>query len=100
MEKLLLTNAKRIFDMPDGRIVTFKNISKTDVSRMQRALNKTNKKVIEIIIHPALLGDNPLFGNIGHDRVQEYEVYKTEEMHNLFSQGGNRIVCFRNMRGE
>ena len=86
--------AKKKFKMPDGRIVTFKNISKTDIDRMKKGLNKTNKEIIEIIIHPATSGDNPIFGNITTDRVTEYEKYMTDEFYDLFENHDSKIISY------
>lgn len=86
--------ARKNFKMPDGRIVTFENISKTDINRMKKGLNKTKKKIIEIIIHPAISGNNPLFGNISTDRVVEFENYMTDEFYELFENKDDKIISF------
>lgn len=85
---------RKRFAMPDARIVTFRNISKTDVNRMRTALDGCRKGTVEIIIHPSTSGENALFGNIGNDRVLEYETYGSEPMHSLFLENGSRIVDF------
>ncbi len=85
---------KRKFKMPAGRIVTFQNISKTDINRLKSGLNNTNKESIEIIIHPAVSGDNPLFGNITDDRVVEYVKFMSDEFLALFENQTSEIVSF------
>ena len=90
--------AKKKFKMPEGRIVTFHNISKTDIERMKAGLSNTDKKSIEIIIHPATCGDNPLFGNIAEDRVIEYEKYMSDEYMELFQNENAEIVSFSELR--
>lgn len=86
--------AKKKFKMPAGRIVTFQNISKTDIERMRMGLNNTDKESVEIIIHPATSGDNPLFGNIATDRVIEFEKYMSDEFMELFQNDHAEIVSF------
>ena len=89
--------ARKNFKMPDGRIVTFINASKTDIERMRRGLNKTNKKTIEIIIHPATRGDNPIFGNIASDRVTEFNKYMSDEFFDLFKNDNAEIISFNEL---
>lgn len=88
---------KRKFVMPEGRIVTFCNASKTDIERMRNGLAKTNKKSIEVIIHPATDGKNPLFGNIAEDRVTEFETYMTDAFLELFENEKAHIVSFEEL---
>jgi predicted glycoside hydrolase/deacetylase ChbG (UPF0249 family) len=88
---------KRNFHMPDGRIVTFVNHTKTDFERMKTCLEKTQKKSVEIIIHPAVSGDNPLFGNITTDRVDEYKAFMSDRFYALFTENGNKIVTYKDI---
>ena len=86
--------ARKKFKMPAGRIVTFENISKTDINRMRKGLAETNMESIEIVIHPAVSGDNPLFGNIAEDRVIEFQKYMSDEFFDLFQNENAEIVSF------
>lgn len=88
---------KRYFNMPKGRIVTFVNATKTNPKMLKRALDKTKKKSVEIIIHPALSGDNELFGNIGKDRVEEFSAYMSREFYNILCNEKRRIICFEEL---
>ncbi|MEA4964571.1 MAG: ChbG/HpnK family deacetylase [Oscillospiraceae bacterium] len=88
---------RKKFTMPEGRIVTFVNISKTDINRMKLGLAKSKKHSIEIVIHPATSGDNPLFGNISTDRVAEFCSYMSDEFLALFENESSRIVSFNEL---
>ena len=89
--------ARKNFKMPDGRVITFENISKTDIERMRNGLNKTHKKTIEIVIHPATSGDNPIFGNITSDRVVEFNKYMSDDFFNLFKNRDAEIISFNDL---
>ena len=88
---------KRKFAMPDGRIVTFVNHSKTDIDRLRAGLGKTKKETVEVIIHPATSGDNPLFGNITSDRVDEYKCFMSDEFYELFQNSDSKIISFNDI---
>lgn len=86
--------AKRSFVMPDARIVCFENSSKSDYDRIKKCVTNINKDCTEIVIHPSLSGNNPLFGNIGEDRLIEYERFMSDEYFNLFHREGIDLVSF------
>lgn len=88
---------KRKFVIPDGRIVTFVNHSKTEFERMQKCLARCKKKTVEIIIHPATESGNPLFGNIGDDRVLEYQKYSSDEFYGLFANSSSRVISYKDL---
>lgn len=88
---------KKYFNMPKGRIVTFVNLTKTNPTMLKQALDKTRKKSVEIIIHPALSGENELFGNIGKDRVEEFSAYMSKEFYDILSNEKRKIVCFEQL---
>lgn len=88
---------RRKFTMPEGRIVTFVNRTKTEINRLRYALANTDKKTVEIIIHPAITGDNPLFGNITSDRVDEYNCFMSDEFYRLFENEDAEIISFNDI---
>ena len=88
---------KRKFTMPSGRIITFKNITKTNPDKLRRALENTKKPSVEIVIHPAIRGDNPLFGNIGQDRVVEYNSFMSQEFYDILENENRTIVSFEKL---
>jgi predicted glycoside hydrolase/deacetylase ChbG (UPF0249 family) len=82
---------KKDFNMPDGRLFPFKLESKLDTDRLISKLKNSNKKIIEIIIHPATTGDNPLFGNISYERVSEFEFFSRGELRSIFLYNGLQL---------
>lgn len=88
---------RRKFAMPEGRIVTFVNHTKTEIDRLRTGLANTEKNIVEIIIHPATSGENPLFGNITSDRVDEYNCFMSDEFYKLFENDNSKIVSFKDL---
>lgn len=85
---------KQKFVMPQGRIVTFQNVTKTEPDRLRKALDGTKKQTVEVIIHPSTSGDNALFGNIGEDRVVEYQKFMSREFLDILSNDHRKIISF------
>ncbi len=86
--------AKKSFVMPDARIVCFENKSKSEYNRIMKCVTTINTDCTEIVIHPALDGNNPLFGNIGEDRLIEFERFMSEDYYKLFHSEGIDLVSF------
>lgn len=90
---------KRNFAMPEGRILAFENSSKLLPELQKLGIEGTKAQSIEIVIHPALSTDNPLFGNISNDRVLEYEMYNSPEMRNAVFTVNAKKATFEDIIG-
>lgn len=90
---------KQSFAMPEGRILAFDNSNKLLPKLQTHAIERTKAQSIEIVIHPALSGDNPLFGNISNDRVLEYEIYNSPEMRNAIFTANTQKATFEDIIG-
>ena len=85
------------FKMPNGRIVCFFNNSKTDIERNKKAILEYKYDNIEMVIHPATNIDYDLFGNIGKDRIEEYNVYRSKEMYDFLHNNKIKIITFEDL---
>lgn len=88
---------KKKFIMPASRIVSFDNSSKSDFYRWQKVTKDIKKESVEVIIHPATSGNNPLFGSITVDRVNEYKLFLSKELKELFMNYNAEIVTFEDL---
>jgi len=88
---------KKAFGLPDARVTTFDNKSKTVLNRMQNGLAKNKNEIIEITIHPSISKDGEYFGNIAEDRVLEYNAYLSEPFVKLFRNKNAEIVSFESV---
>lgn len=90
---------KRTFAMPDGRIITFKDDSKTDLIRLIQALERSPKQKIELVIHPSSESTHPLFGGMSEQRLREYQFFKAPETVQAF-QEHFKLVGFEVIHGK
>lgn len=63
---------RREFAMPDGRVIVFREESKLDYNKLINALEMSPKQCIELVFHPSIGADHPLFGDMKEQRVKEY----------------------------
>ena len=68
------------FTMPEGRLFPFTPSNKGHMKRLINSLYATEKKSVEIVLHPSTVPSHPLFGNVTEERVHEYEFFKSEEV--------------------
>ena len=90
---------KRNFIMPEGRILAFENSNKLLPELQKHGIDGTKARSIEIVIHPALSGDNPLYGNISNDRVLEYKMYISPQMRNAVFTANAKKATFEDIIG-
>ena len=74
--------------MPSARIVSFDQISKTEGDFLLNALKKDGKDFIEVVFHPATIGERPYFGNISTERVREYEFVSSKIVYDKYISEG------------
>lgn len=88
---------RKLFKMPDGRLVAFSNSIKTDIERNRKAILGSKYRNIEMVIHPATEIDEKLFGNIGTDRIKEYKLHMSQEMYDLLHSSQIQTITFENL---
>lgn len=88
---------RRSFAMPIARIVSFGKISKTERNVLLNALKKDGRDYIEVVFHPAIVADNPNFGNISTERVKEYEFVASREVYQQYVNNGIEFVNFKEL---
>ena len=86
---------KRKFKLPDARLFSFKLTSKYDLALLIRTLSTAKQKSVEIVVHPATSGSNPLFGNIGKERYSEYRFVTDGILLALLRDYGLQICNFK-----
>jgi hypothetical protein len=74
--------------MPSARIVSFDQISKTEGDILLNALKKDGRDFIEVVFHPAIIGDSPYFGNISTERVKEYKFVSSKSVYDKYISEG------------
>lgn len=85
---------KKDFKMPDAMLFPFNIESKNDLPLLIEKIKGSNKETIEIIVHPAISMDNPLFGNISLERIDEYKFVTRDDIIAEFEKNGIKIVNF------
>ena len=88
---------RKDFKMPDARLVAFSNEIKTNIDRNRKAILSSEHTNIEMVIHPATDIDLELFGNIGQDRIREYELHKSKEMYDLLHNDQITAITFEDL---
>lgn len=88
---------KKDFKMPRARIVGFGKQSKTEGNVLLNAIKKDGRNYLEIVVHPATNGDNPYFGNISTERVNEYNFVSSKEVYNKYHENGIEFVGFEQL---
>ncbi len=82
---------------PNGLIVC---LNKEDVKRPAYAFaNIAWKKngVGEYVIHPATENDSPYFGRIVEQRIKEYEMFTSAELHRIFEENQIELVSYESI---
>ena len=92
--ELWFTKIRKSFKMPTARVVSFDKISKTEGDILMNALKKDGRQLIEVVFHPAMVSDNPYFGNISTERVREYEFVASNVIYERYRQNGFEFVGF------
>lgn len=81
--------------MPDGRVLYFDLSEKTrDIKNIGENIKWGNKKIVEMVIHPAISPDYPSFGTITHERVAEWKMFTSPETKNYLDEIGIKIVTY------
>ena len=88
---------RKDFKMPDARLVAFSNDIKTNIERNKNAILSSKHTNIEMVIHPAIAIDKELFGNIGEDRIKEYQLHKSKEMYELLHNDKITAISFEDL---
>lgn len=85
---------RKEFRMPDARIVSFYKKRKHEGTYLPDALLRDKHEIIEVVLHPALRADNPLFGNISDERVDEYRFASDPKTRETYEARGISFVSF------
>lgn len=88
---------RKTFIMPSARIVSFDQISKTEGDVLLNALKKDGRDFIEVVFHPATVGESPYFGNISTERVKEYEFVSSKSVHDKYVSEGFVFVNYEDI---
>jgi hypothetical protein len=81
--------------MPDGRVLYFDLSEKTrDIKNIGENIKWGNKKIIEMVIHPATSPNYPSFGTITHERVSEWRLFSSSATKRYYEKLGIRLVNF------
>ena len=84
--------------MPDGRVLYFDLSEKTrDIKNIGENIKWGNKKIVELVIHPATSPDYPSFGTITHERVAEWKMFASPETKNYLDKIGIKLVTFNSI---
>jgi len=86
---------KKDFAMPDGKLFQFNSKNRMSTDTLISKLLNNHKQIIEIVIHPAISGDNPLFGNISDERVSEYKFFSRGELRNELLKNSLRLDSYK-----
>lgn len=92
--ELWFSRIRKDFRMPSARIVSFYKKRKHEGTYLLDALLKDKHEVIEVVLHPALRADNPLFGNISDERVDEYRFAANPQTRENYEARGISFVNF------
>ena len=82
---------------PNGLIVC---LNKEDVNRPEYVFSNIAWKkngVGEYVIHPATENDSPYFGRIVDQRIKEYEVFASAELHRIFEENQIELVSYESI---
>ncbi len=85
---------RKRFIMPTARIVSFNKLSKTSGDVLLDALKKDGRDFIEVVFHPALVAENPFFGNIADERVKEYKFVSSKLVQQKYVESDMEFVNF------
>lgn len=88
---------RKFFKMPEGRLVAFSNSIKTDIECNRKAILESKYTNIEMVIHPATEIDEKLFGNIGADRIKEYQLHMSQDMYDLLHSSQIHTISFEDL---
>ena len=88
---------RKRFAMPTARVVSFDKISKTEGNILLNALKKDGRDYIEVVFHPALVMDNPFFGNISDERVKEFEFVSSPTTYRDYIENGFEFVSYKDI---
>lgn len=88
------TRIRKTFKMPTARVVSFNKISKTKDDVLLNALKKDGRDLIEVVFHPAIVGDHQYFGNISEERVKEYQFVSSKQVLEKYKESGIEFVSF------
>lgn len=81
--------------MPDGRIMYFKSGDKTkDINNIGRNVQWLNNKIIELVIHPAIVCDYPGFGTLTTERLAEWKMFTDSKTKEYLNEQNIEIVSF------
>ena len=92
------TKIGKKFILPEGRIVSFHKISKTSGNILVDAILKSKKKTIEVVFHPAIVANNPNFGNIAEERVKEYEYVSSPQVLQTYKESNIKLINFSDLK--
>lgn len=82
---------------PDGLIVC---LNREDVNRPAYVFANIaweKNGVGEYVIHPATENDSPYFGRIVDQRIKEYEMFTSPELHRIFEENQIELVSYENV---
>jgi hypothetical protein len=81
--------------MPDGR-VHMHGYEQPDIEEVLKRLQWSSvKKAVELVIHPATMIQEDLFGTLTKSRVLEYETFRDPELVTCLYQAGIEPVGFK-----
>lgn len=84
-------HVRKEFAMPDGRVIVFREESKLDRNKLIDTLKQSSKQSIELVVHPAIGADHPLFGDMKEQRVKEYLFMKDPDTVEAFHRNFHLI---------
>ena len=81
--------------MPEGRMIYFNNSDKTrDINNIGANVKWGKKKMVELVIHPALSPDYPSFGTITTERVAEWKLFTDPNTKSYLKDLGIELLTF------
>ncbi|MFA5383176.1 MAG: ChbG/HpnK family deacetylase [Eubacteriales bacterium] len=88
-------NANRIdIKSPDGLITLLCEEDKFDLEYVFSNIVWRNKRLGELVIHPATLNDSVYFGNITENRIKEYNLFRNPQVRELALERGIFLCGF------
>lgn len=86
--------------LPEGRIIYFNENTKTEsLANIGENILWQEKRIVELVIHPATTTDHMSFGTISNARVQEYKLFSNKDTLNYLKSIGVTIVNFDILKG-
>lgn len=93
--KYWLYNAHKLgMSFPDGLITPLSDDDKLDIGYMFENISWNNRKIAELIIHPAVKNDSEYFGKITDKRIKEYHLFKDPEVIQIGKKNKIRLCGF------